>query len=117
MTTDQSDPESQTTLLIAIIQAQDVEHAHNALAKVGLVMNRLPSSGGFLGQRNLTLLIGVPVGKEGSAIDALRKSCRQRVEFIAVPLESAPLPMPAPTPVTIGGATIFSISVDQFKEF
>jgi hypothetical protein len=39
------------------------------------------------------------------------------VAFIAVPMESAPLPMPAPTPITIGGANIFSIEVEQYEEF
>jgi uncharacterized protein YaaQ len=45
----------------------------------------------------------------------LQKSCRQRVEYISIPLESAPLPMPAPTPVTIGGAAVFSIDVEYFE--
>jgi len=61
-------------------------------------------------------MIGTPEGKEPAAMEALHKNCRQRVEFIAVPLESAPLPMPAPTPVTIGGATVFSIDVEHYEE-
>jgi uncharacterized protein YaaQ len=45
----------------------------------------------------------------------LQKNCRQRVEYISIPLESAPLPLPAPTPVTIGGAAVFSIDVEHFE--
>ena len=106
-----------TNLMVAIVQAQDIDSANIALMQIGLSITRLPSIGGFLGQRNATLLISVPYGKENAARDALNKSCRQRVEFIAVPLESAPMPLPAPTPVTIGGATIFTLDVEHYEEY
>ena len=50
-------------------------------------------------------------------MELLNRTCRQRVEYIAVPLESAPLPMPAPTPVTVGGATIFGLEIEHYEEF
>ena len=103
-------------LFLAVVQAQDAENAQNALLKLGLPVTRLPSVGGFLGRRNATLLIEVNPDKQQAAIDSLHESCRQRIEFIAVPLESAPLPLPAPTPITVGGATIFSIEVDHYEE-
>jgi len=106
-----------TVLLMAVVQAQDAETAENALMKMGFSVTRLPSAGGFLGRRNATLLIGLPFSHQEAAIEQLNKNCRQRVEFIAVPLESAPLPLPAPTPITIGGATIFSLEVEKYEEF
>jgi uncharacterized protein YaaQ len=106
-----------TNLLMAIVQAQDAETAENALSKMGFSVTRMPSAGGFLGRRNATLLVGLPLSRQEAAIEQLNKTCRQRVEFIAVPLESAPLPLPAPTPITIGGATIFSLEVEKFEEF
>jgi uncharacterized protein YaaQ len=48
---------------------------------------------------------------------ALQKSCRQRVEYLAIPLEGSPLPLPTPVPVTVGGATVFTIPVERFEEF
>ena len=105
-----------TVLMLAVVQAQDAELAKEALEKLGLTMVRLPSVGGFLGRRNATLLIGLPEQRRDLAIEALHQSCRQRVEFIAVPLESAPLPMPTPTPITVGGATIFALEVDHYEE-
>jgi len=50
------------------------------------------------------------------ALKSLEKNCRQRVEYIAVPLETAPLPMPTPTPITIGGATVFTLEVEHYEE-
>jgi len=102
-------------LLIAVVQAQDSDNAADGLIKNGISVTKLPSVGGFLGRRNATLLIGVPISKERSVMAELQKSCRQRVEYISIPLESAPLPMPAPTPVTIGGAAVFSIDVEYFE--
>lgn len=109
-------PHAEKTLLVcAIIQAQDLENAQDALANLDFISTRLPSVGGFLGRRNATLLIGAKASRLPQALDALHESCRQRVEYIAVPLESAPLPLPTPTPITIGGATIFTMEVDHFE--
>ena len=108
---------SHLLLLMAVIQAQDSDTAISALEKVGVTVNRLPSVGGFLGRRNTTLLIGLPNANREAAIEALNKTCRQRIEYIAVPLESAPLPLPAPTPITIGGATVFALEVEHYEEF
>jgi uncharacterized protein YaaQ len=103
-------------LLIAVVQSQDAENAQIALARLSVSVTRLPSTGGFLGRRNATLLIGFSRGREQDVTRALQENCRQRVEYIAVPLESAPLPLPAPTPITIGGATIFSLEVEHYEE-
>ncbi len=107
-------------LLIAVVQAQDADMAIEILAEHGFKVTRLPSIGGFLGRKNATLMVGVKSGKQDDAdhaVDLLRKTCRQRVAFIAVPMENAPLPMPAPTPVTIGGASVFALEVEHYEEF
>jgi uncharacterized protein YaaQ len=108
--------DTQYKMLIAIVQAQDADIASEALEGFGAQVIRLPSMGGFLGRRNATLIAGIPLTAEEQAIQLLRKNCRQRVEYISIPLESAPLPLPAPTPVTIGGAAIFSLEVEHFEE-
>lgn len=104
-------------LLIAVIQGQDADLAIESLLDQDFRVTRLPSVGGFLGRRNVTLMIGVEADRKEEAIELLNKNCRQRVAFIAVPMENSPLPMPAPTPVTIGGANIFAIEVEHYEEF
>ncbi|MCJ7624233.1 MAG: cyclic-di-AMP receptor [Anaerolineaceae bacterium] len=103
------------TLLIVIIQAQDLDNAQDALTTHELTITRLPSVGGFLGRRNSTLLIVLKENRIQDAMQAIKENCRQRVEYIAVPLESAPLPLPTPTPITIGGASIFTMEVEHFE--
>ncbi len=103
-------------LLLAVVQEQDQDTATRALTQLGLPVVYLSSAGGFLGRRNATLLIGLRPGKEEAAIKSLEESCRQRIEYLTLPLEGSPLPMPTPVPVTVGGATVFALPVEHFEE-
>ena len=64
------------------------------------------SSIGLLGQQ----------GTDFSGSWVLEESCRQRIEYLTLPLEGSPLPMPTPVPVTVGGATVFALPVEHFEE-
>jgi uncharacterized protein YaaQ len=103
-------------LLVAIIQDQDLEPATKALKNIGAPVTYLSSAGGFLGRRNATLLIGLPAQKELEALLALQQSCRQRIEYMTLPLEGSPMPMPAPVPVTVGGGMVFALPVERFEQ-
>jgi len=104
-------------LMTAVLQEQDIDLALRVLGQLNVPVVHLASAGGFLGRRNATVLIGLPDGMEANVIKALQSSCRQRVEYLAIPLEGSPLPMPTPVPVTVGGATIFTLPVERFEEF
>jgi uncharacterized protein YaaQ len=103
--------------MLAVLQEQDIETATRALEPLGVSVVYMASAGGFLGRRNGTLLIGMPEGRESDALRVLETSCRQRVEYLTMPLEGSPLPMPTPIPVTVGGATVFTLPVERFEEF
>ncbi len=104
-------------LLSAVIQEQDLENALSALSKLGFSVTHFPSTGGFLGRRNITLLIGLVKGQEKNAVDALSGSCKKRVEYVSSPLEAGPTPFPNPIPVNVGGATIFVFEIERYEEF
>ena len=55
-------------MMAAIVQEQDVDGTIKALSKMDVPVTRLASSGGFLGRKNSTLLIGV-----GLAVYAAQK--------------------------------------------
>ncbi len=103
-------------LILAVIQEQDLDIAMRALEPLGALTVYLSSAGGFLGRRNATLLVGLPDGREEETLAALSRSCRQRVEYLTMPLEGSPMPMPTPIPVTVGGATVFALPVERFEE-
>jgi uncharacterized protein YaaQ len=102
-------------LMAAIVQNQDAEHAMDTLHKAGLSATKLSSSGGFLGSHNVTLLIGLNEGQEEKAILTLSESCRRRVEYVTTPLEGAPFYLPVPTPINVGGATIFTMAIERYE--
>ena len=105
-------------LVTAVVQQQDEDLALKALSDLKVPVFHLASSGGFLGRRNATLLIGLRGEDDAErVVRALQKSCRQRVEFLAIPLEGSPLPVPTSVPVTVGGATLFTLPVERFVEF
>jgi uncharacterized protein YaaQ len=104
-------------LILAVVQEQDLDAATHSLEPFEAPVVYMSSAGGFLGRRNATLLIGLPAGREEELLAALRVSCRQRVEYLTLPLEGSPMPMPTPVPVTVGGATVFALPVERFEEF
>ena len=104
-------------LLIAVVQGQDADIAIESLVDEGISVTRLPSTGGFLGRKSATLMIDVYQDQVKQAIEILDQNCRKRVAFIAMPMENSPLPMPAPTPITVGGASIFTLKADHYEEF
>lgn len=102
-------------LITAVVQIQDAEAALAELEKAGFRVTQVASSGGFLGSRNSTLLIGLDAGQEEQAVRLMAEVCRRRVEYVATPLEGAPFHLPLTTPVTVGGATLFTLNVERFE--
>jgi uncharacterized protein YaaQ len=103
-------------LMLAVVQEHDRDGATRALAELNLPVVYLFSAGGFLGRRNVTLLVGLRSGQGKAAIMALQQTCRQHIEYLTMPLEGSPLPLPTPVPVTVGGATVFALPVEHFEE-
>jgi CPA1 family monovalent cation:H+ antiporter len=104
-------------LMAAVVQEQDIENALSNLSKVGVPFTRLPSSGGYLSRRNATLLIGLTHGQVGLVVEALKRSCHKRVEYLSSLPEGLSGVAAAPIPVTVGGATIFTFAVERFETF
>ena len=103
-------------LIVAVVQEQDAESAISALTQAGYIASRLSSTGGFLGRQNVTLLVGMSEGDEAEVVETLRKSCRSRIEYVATSLEGSPFNLPLSTPVVVGGATLFTMTVERFEE-
>ncbi len=106
-----------TRMMAVVIQEQDIENALGALNQLGFSTTRMPSTGGFLGRKNTTLLIALSEGHEGVVVQALNKSCRKRVEYQTTPIPGVTPMHATPTPVEVGGATIFVFEVERFEIF
>ena len=112
---DIQDPQKMV-ILLAVLQAQDADLVTSALQKYGILAYELSSVGAFLGRKNITLLIPVETTNVDLVLSELKRNCRQRVEYVSMPIEGQPLPIPSPIPITVGGATIFILEIDQYIE-
>jgi len=106
-----------TKMMAVVIQEDDLENALRSLSGAGFGVDHLPSTGGFLSQHNITLLIGIPEGRVKDAVQILEESCKKRVKHIRAPLENSHLPFSRPVSVKIGGATVFTFDIEAYHEF
>ena len=105
-------------LIIAIVQDEDASRLVNQLMKAGIGVTKLATTGGFLRAGNTTLLIGVDDAKLQGTLDIIEKVCKSRK------MAASPTPMGGasnvytsfPMEVTVGGATVFVLTVDQFMK-
>ena len=103
----------ESNLLFAIVQALDADIAQHALKSIGIDSYQMPSVGGFLGRKNSTLVIDAPESRNDEIIEILHNSCRQRIEFITVPIESGQQAIPTPTQIAVGGAAVFGLTAEE----
>jgi uncharacterized protein YaaQ len=90
-----------------------------ALTDAGLGSTRVATSGGFLQQGNVTLLIGVDDDRVPDALKIILENCRERSRHLTpVPPMAEPgeFFMAYPVEVQVGGATVFVVPVDSFEK-
>ena len=106
-------------LIIAIVQDEDASRLVNQLMKNGYGVTKLATTGGFLRAGNTTLLIGVEDEKLHCVMEIIEQVGKSRKQITAAPSSMGSMGgMPGaasyPVEVTVGGATVFVMSVDQF---
>ena len=104
-------------LVIAIIHNDDVHKLRNALIENDFRVTKLSTSGGFLRAENATLLMGVDEERLGELLEHIREICHTRNELVVSPVSeffTAGPHMGLPLEVTVGGATVFVLDVEQF---
>lgn len=107
-------------LLIAIVQDQDVSDLSEKLREAGHMFTKLSSSGGFLRSGNTTLLLGAADEAVPCLLDLIQKCCKSRKQPApAYTMLSSDYSFALGTPyeVTVGGATVFILNVDEFHKF
>ena len=96
-------------LIFAIVQNDDSKRLIRALVQHRISVTRISTTGGFLHGGNTTLMIGVDKEKVEETLDIIKS-------------KSSTLPgyadsSPTPVQVTLGGATVFIVDVEQFYRF
>ena len=106
-------------LIIAIIQDEDASRLINELMTEGYRVTKLATTGGFLRAGNTTLLVGVEDDRLDKAMEVIEKVCKSRKQIASTPSPisgTTGMYIPFPMEVTVGGATIFVLNVEQFTK-
>ncbi len=101
-------------MMMAIIQERDLPPVMRGLTDLGVSLAQLPSTGGFLQRRNVTILIGYPAPLEEKLLQTLAATTQHRVETAA----EGHLPLPGVSSrIRVGGAVLFTFEVEAYHEF
>jgi len=108
-------------LIIAIVQDEDSGRLVSVLMKEGYGVTKLATTGGFLRSGNTTLIIGVDDEKLNGALAIIEKVCKTRNQIINPNLTSMDVAMGMAVAnnleISIGGATVFVVNVEQFNRY
>ena len=107
-------------LIIAIVQDEDASRLINHLMDDGFSVTKLATTGGFLKAGNTTLLAGVEDSRMKDCLAIIEKVCKSRKQIATSPVTmggSSGIYASYPIEVTVGGATVFVMSVDQFVKY
>lgn len=106
-------------MIVAVVQDQDAPQLLEKLLSSGHRATRLATTGGFLRQGNTTLMIGAEDDKVEDLLHLIEETCRSRRQVVTpwVPLGgTVDSYVPYPMEVTVGGATVFVLAVEEFRK-
>ena len=107
-------------LIIAIVQDEDASRLISSLMNEGFGVTKLATTGGFLKSGNTTLLVGVEDGRFQDCLGIIEKVCKSRKQIATSPVTMGGtngMYTSYPIEVTVGGATVFVLTVDQFVKY
>ncbi len=106
-------------LILAIVQDEDAHKLTSTLMNDGFSITKLATTGGFLRAGNTTFLIGVDKERIDLALSLIEKVCKSRKQVATSPSPvagAAGVYVPYPVEVTVGGATVFVVDVEDFRK-
>ena len=104
---------------MAIIHDEDAFHITDELNAKGFSVTKLASTGGFLRAGNTTLICGVTEERIPELTEVIEAKCKSRKQITSVNAMNVNVNesfSPYPVEVTVGGATIFVLNVDEFRK-
>lgn len=103
-------------LLLAVIQADDLQEVTQALNAAGYRVTRIATQGGWLRRENATLIVGVEDGQVEHVIAILKRTAHRRTTWVNVAAEAPGMFVAHPIEVEVGGAVVFVLNVERFVQ-
>lgn len=105
-------------LIMAIINHDDAHSVIQHLTQAGYPVTKLATTGGFLMVGNVTIIIGVDDTKLENALSIISKHSNSRRQVVPTTSElGVGFYSAMPVEVTVGGATVFVMNVEQFNKY
>jgi uncharacterized protein YaaQ len=107
-------------LVIAVIHDRDQKRTTEALRGAGFRFTKIGSTGGFLREGNVTVLVGAEEDEVDQIMGLIEESSRTREQYVNVlPPEATPVGtfLANPVKVQVGGAIAWVIDVERFQRF
>lgn len=106
-------------LVLAIVQDEDSASVMDELNINGFMVTKMCSSGGFLRSGNTTLLIGIEEDKVDPVLQIIESTCKSHKKVVNSSMQTGNVAayFSYPMEITVGGATVFVVDVDQFHKF
>lgn len=107
-------------LVVTVIHDRDKHKTMDALRRAGFKFTQVASTGGFLREGNVTLLIGTEDENVEQLLSLIGESCKTREQFVnLLPPDTSQVGafIPSPVKVLVGGAIAFVLNVERFERF
>lgn len=106
-------------LVLAIINDEDAFATMDKLNEKGYSVTKLATTGGFLRAGNTTLICGCEEDRVSELVEIIELKCKSRKKIGSVNsggISATESYVPFPVEITVGGATIFVLNVDEFRK-
>ena len=106
-------------LVLAIVHDEDATKITDLLIEKDFRITKLASTGGFLRAGFTTLICGAAEDRVPELVEIVEKKCKSRKQITSVNATHMNMNesyVPYPVEVTVGGATIFVLNVEEFKQ-
>jgi len=105
-------------MIVAIVHDDDAHELMKSLTDSDFRVTKLATTGGFLRSGNTTLIIGVQKEKVDQVIKIIEDTCCIRTEIMTTSsMMGDNSVMGLPIEITVGGATVFVLDVEQNFKF
>ncbi len=107
-------------LIVAVIHDRDQKRTSEALLRAEYRFTKIASTGGFLREGNVTIMIGAEAEEVETVLGLINESCKTREQYVNVlPPEATPIGtfMANPVKIQVGGAIAFVVDVERFERY
>ena len=103
-------------LIFAIVNKDDSNVVSSALTRGGFSVTKLAATGGFLQAGNTTFLVGTDDTRVDEVLSIIEKHSKKRTQMVPTTNYGTTTYASFPVEVTVGGATVFVMSVDRYEK-